>query len=304
MAFTYIGNNSGTATAATEIDIGTPAGVVNRDIIISVFAFEGVAAGSGPWIVPNQGQLVGTFIGPSTGWQQVCWQTPSATGVGIEVWCAIFSVGSAQNAKFATSMNAVAVTAAWSGNYNTPSGNITTTPPRLATTAQVVGNQPAAPSVVTNVGELVVACGGDLMQAGGFGAPSGFTNRVDVFRSNVGTVEATMADMTAANAAATGPITFPNPTASSVTAGSTATIVVSPQPTTTTSGGIIDAPLPEQLDIGPGYTLRVSAISPTTGALVPGVNIGEVVLTAAPLSPVDIGDLAVGDWELVPGPGA
>lgn len=302
MAFTYRGSANATATAATEIDCSRPAGVTVGDIIVAVVAFEGVAAGSGPWIIPNNGQLSALYIGPSQGWQQACWQSPSATGVGIEVWTAIHGGGTVQNALFAASQNAVTVTVAYGGEYN-PTGNITGGAVRLEPTAQVTGNQPPAPSVLANGGELVVAVGGDQMGGGGFGAPSGLTNRVDVARSGAGTVEATIADYTTSTAGNTGPITFPNAAASSSTKGSTATLVIRPAPTTPTSVGIIDAPLPESLDIGTGYTLRVSAIDPGSGAVVSGVNIQTVVLTAGTFIG-DTSELATGDWQLVPGPGA
>ena len=70
------------------------------------------------------------------------------------------------------------------------------------------------------------------------------------------------------------------------------------------------APLPENLDLEANYTLRVVAVDPTTGATVPGVNIGATVITATPVAAGGItdggppGELAGGDWFLVPGPGA
>lgn len=302
MAFTYRGSASAAAAAATEVDCNRAANAVAGDLLLLVVAFEGVAAGSGPWIVPNVGQLSSLYIGPGQGWEQVCWQTPGATGVGIEVWAAIFGSGAFNYAAFAAAQNAVAVTVAYGGEYN-PTGTIGGGPPRVATTAQVTGNQPAAPSVVANSGELIVAVGGDLMTGAGFGTPSGFTNRVDVARGAAGTVEATIADRTATVAGATGPITFPNAAAASSTRGTTATLLIQPVPADPRSSSVIDAPLPEDLRIGEGYTIRVTAVDPTTGALVSGVSIGTTVLTADAADTAGGGEPGdTGEWLLVPGP--
>lgn len=65
----------------------------------------------------------------------------------------------------------------------------------------------------------------------------------------------------------------------------------------------IDIDMPQDLDIGPTYTLRVTALNPSTGALVSGVTIGTVVITASLVQGTTDG-LEVGQWFLVPGPGA
>lgn len=304
MAFTFRGSASATATAATEIDCNRPAGIVTGDIIVALYAFENVAAGSGPWIIPNTGQFSDLYIGPSQGWLQVCWQTPSAAGVGIEVWCAMQGTGTVQDAKFVVAQSAVTVTVGYGGEYN-PSNFISGAPPRIAVTAQVTGNQPAAPSVLANGGELIVACGGDLMGGGGFGGPSGFTNRVDVTRAGAGTVEATIADAVASAAASTGPITFPNAAAAGTTRGATATLAIVPAPVTAGTGAVLDAPMPEDMDLPDGYILTWAAIDPTTGADVPGAIVSGVSIfgTALGTGTGDGGEL-VGPFMLVPGPGA
>lgn len=303
MAFAYVSSNSGTVTGATSLTYNRPAGLSGGELLVSVWAFEGVAAGSGPWIIPNIGQYAANVIGPAEGWLQACWQTPSATGVGIEVWVAFNGAGSVnQSANFTASMNAVSVMSAWTGQYN-PSGTITGSPPRVATTAQVTGNQPAAPAVTANSGELIVACGGDLMTVSGFGTPSGFTNRVDVNRGSAGQVEATIADAQASSAGNTGPITFPNNAAATTTAGTTATLLIVPTPTTAGTGGVIDAGLPEHLDLGAGYTIRITALDPTTGNTITGVNINQSVVTAEQISGTPE-ELQQGQWFLVPGPGS
>jgi hypothetical protein len=304
MAFAFIGNANANATGATSLTCNRPAGVAVGNLIVAVYAFEGVAPGSGPWIVPNIGQLSTHFIGPSQGWDQACWQTPSAAGVGIEVWVAIHGSGTDQSAQFAVAQNAVTVTGAWSGEYN-PSGIITSGIIRLAPTGQVTGNQPAAPSVLANGGELIVACGGDLMGGGGFGTPSGFTNRVDATRAGAGTVEATLADATVPSAGATGPITFPNAAAAGTTRGATATLAVVPAPVAAGTGAVLDAPMPEDMDLPDGYVMTWAAIDPNTGGDIAGVVVSNVSLFGTDLGTGGGGDGGlVGPFMLVPGPGA
>lgn len=65
----------------------------------------------------------------------------------------------------------------------------------------------------------------------------------------------------------------------------------------------IDIDMPQDLDVGPTYTVRVTAIDPNSGALVSGVNVGTVVITAA-LVQGTAGGLETGQWFLLPGPGA
>lgn len=62
-----------------------------------------------------------------------------------------------------------------------------------------------------------------------------------------------------------------------------------------------DASMPQNLDLGQGYSLRVTALDATTGNLVAGVKVGQVVITA---TNVQGGDIQSGPFLLVPGPGA
>lgn len=65
------------------------------------------------------------------------------------------------------------------------------------------------------------------------------------------------------------------------------------------------APMPESLDVQAGYTIRVTALDPTTGALVSGVKVTTVVLTADQVQNFSGGGGGpAGEWLLVPGPGA
>ena len=65
----------------------------------------------------------------------------------------------------------------------------------------------------------------------------------------------------------------------------------------------LDIGMPDQIDVGPTYTLRVTAVDPTTGALVSGVTVNTVVLTVALIAGTT-GGLETGQWFLVPGPNA
>jgi hypothetical protein len=65
-----------------------------------------------------------------------------------------------------------------------------------------------------------------------------------------------------------------------------------------------DAPMPPALDLGDGYTLRLTAIDPTSGNTVSGITVANMVLFSDLLGDTAPGDLAFGPFALVPGPGA
>lgn len=65
----------------------------------------------------------------------------------------------------------------------------------------------------------------------------------------------------------------------------------------------INSSMPESPDIGPNFTLRVTALSPTTGALVPNVKVDTVVIDVTQVLGTTDG-LQAGQWFLVPGPNA
>jgi hypothetical protein len=66
-----------------------------------------------------------------------------------------------------------------------------------------------------------------------------------------------------------------------------------------------DAPLPPSLDLGPGWTLRVTALSTADGSVVSGVNVSNFGVTVGDAGgTIDTGALAVGPYMLVPGPNA
>jgi len=65
------------------------------------------------------------------------------------------------------------------------------------------------------------------------------------------------------------------------------------------------AALPPDLDIGPGYTLRVTALAVTDGSVVSAVKVNNFsVLVSDVGGTVDTSQLQVGPYMLVPGPGA
>ena len=66
-----------------------------------------------------------------------------------------------------------------------------------------------------------------------------------------------------------------------------------------------EAPLPPNLDLGPGFTLRVTALSTTDGSVVSGVKVNNFGVTIPDVgTAAGGGNLEVGPYMLVPGPGA
>lgn len=67
-----------------------------------------------------------------------------------------------------------------------------------------------------------------------------------------------------------------------------------------------DVPMPGALDLQEGYTIRVTAVDPSTGAVVAGVTVGQVVLTVDDGTTTGVGPPPgeLGSWQLVPGPSA
>lgn len=66
----------------------------------------------------------------------------------------------------------------------------------------------------------------------------------------------------------------------------------------------LKASMPRDLDLEGTYTIRFTAIDPNTGAVIPNVQVKNMVLTVAPGANTSPTDLAVGPFLLVPGPGA
>ena len=64
------------------------------------------------------------------------------------------------------------------------------------------------------------------------------------------------------------------------------------------------APLPQEVVIGPNWQVVFDAIDPTTGASVAGVTVSGVNLTATNAKTGKPETLTVGPYMLVPGPNA
>lgn len=61
------------------------------------------------------------------------------------------------------------------------------------------------------------------------------------------------------------------------------------------------APLPPDLDLPSGYKVQLSAVDPTTGATVTGVNISQFSLLVTDVTGGGGSGLTVGPFMLVPG---
>ena len=66
----------------------------------------------------------------------------------------------------------------------------------------------------------------------------------------------------------------------------------------------LDAPMPANLDLGPGFTLRVTALSTTDGSVVSGVTVADFGVLLEDDGSGSVAALEVGPYMLVPGPGA
>lgn len=65
----------------------------------------------------------------------------------------------------------------------------------------------------------------------------------------------------------------------------------------------LTVPLPPGIDLWGGCKVRITALDPLTGNTVSGVNVSNVTLQVVQVAGA-LDDLAVGQWRLVPGPGA
>jgi hypothetical protein len=65
----------------------------------------------------------------------------------------------------------------------------------------------------------------------------------------------------------------------------------------------LDISMPPDVDLTQGFTLRVTAVD-ASGALVAGVKVGTVVITANVLGTGSLESGTFGPFMLVPGPGA
>lgn len=247
MSLTFV--SVATPTPFTSVNTISAASAIGPlgDLIMYVIAVENVAAGSGPWVAPNTTTPGTAVIGPATGWEQVLYQAPSATGVGLEVWAAIEGVTSPQGNRIinlVSTLSGSVVCGKWSGPY-APTGLITDGAIRSSAKQQWTGNSPQSPAVTPQSGDLVVPVGAMTMTTPGFGTPTGsgsesaYTSRTDAARSGFGTAEAVIGDAQALVAGTTGAITWPGSASPSSAKGAMGTIVVRPAPLVPTSAGLV-----------------------------------------------------------------
>lgn len=231
MAISFVGVSTPVSvSAATSIDIVRPSGYAGGDFIVVALAFEGVAAGSGPYVDPSLAGIDPFIVGPASGWQLALSQAPSATGSALEVWVAITEGGAPTGHSiwnFYTAMTGVGVSAAY---RNVLGDEITDGALRASTKDQWTGANPECPSVFAYARELVIACGAEVLQSPGFGdpTPSGWTTRTEAARSSsYSNVSAVIADKLITTDGNTGPIPF-SATVSGSPKGSTGTLAVRP----------------------------------------------------------------------------
>lgn len=231
MGISFVGISShpgGSGASSLSVDLSLAS---DFDLMILAFAFEGVAAGSGPWITPDIAPGTGAKIGPGDGWKQFVQQAPSATGVGLEVWAAILTSGSSVTAGFDASHNVQAVAAIYSGEYyGARSPYILDGAIRAAVSQPVAGDNPECPSIHAFVDEVVIAIGADTLASPGFGTPTppGWASRGDYNRSGYGTAEVTFAERPTTSEGDTGPIPFSASASPSGAKGATATLAIRP----------------------------------------------------------------------------
>jgi hypothetical protein len=223
-------DTAGTPANGLSDTASIPRGGTVHDLMIVVFGFDGVGAGSGPWIIPNTGSFAANYIGPSTSWKRCCYQDPSASGTGIEVWAAISAtVVGTSSAQLTGTLGWNTISAFYAGIY-APSNSINDGAVRAATTAQVSGDNPAAPSVYAFVDELVVACMGEVL-TGAPTAPPGYTLRTS--HARIG--EIAIADKLATAEGDTGLLPFSGTASPSGAKGATATLAIRPDSPAATS---------------------------------------------------------------------
>lgn len=233
MSIFFQGSTNADSGVATTTGILTwPASPVNQ-LALAILGVEGVASGSGPWIDPNAGH---PYDSNATGWYRVLWRAPSATGNGLEVWASVHGAGTTQFAFLSGvgTLSYVIRGLLYGGTFvaaghTDPSSNGMISG---STSAQVTGNNPAAPSVFAFQNELVVAVAADQLQAPGYGTPTppGWSApRFDSSRGgSFGNVEITGADTTVGVTGNTGTIPWAATAATGTTKGATATLALRP----------------------------------------------------------------------------
>lgn len=251
MVIAFVGAGAPASSASTSsLSIPRYVGTQLNNLLLLVIGVENVGSASAPWTIPNTGQFSTDVIGPFTGWERVLAQEPSATGNGLEVWAAINESGfTPVTANFNASYPVVAQMFEYSGEYRVGS-DITQGTIRASTTAQVTGDNPAAPSVFAFTNEMLFVAGSDQLNSPGYGTPTpaGWTKRGDAARGGTfGNVEITGADATVLADGNSGLIPWSAVSASGGI-GATATLAVrpvaSPPVATAPAVGVVIFPRP------------------------------------------------------------
>lgn len=60
--------------------------------------------------------------------------------------------------------------------------------------------------------------------------------------------------------------------------------------------------MPRDLDLDGNYTIRLTAVDPNTGAVVPGITVADLVMAIVNVGGGSVVDLSFGPYMLVPGP--
>jgi hypothetical protein len=276
---------TGTATSGTITWPGSP----SNQMLIAVFAFDAVTVG--PFVKDS---------GTSGGWSRAFSQAPSASGTGIEVWASTpWSSDATTTFNFFASETFVAQGIVYTGQFQGDAVR--------ATSSQAwTGANPQTPAIFSFAGEMLVAVAGDTLAAGGFGTPTpgGSTSRFDSTLAGAGTAELTAADRLTAVDGVIGPFTW-TATGSPVGAhGAAGVLAIKPPPTVVTNPAVMEASMPQLLDLPDGYRLVWDAIdingSPVAGVVVNSVSVFGTLLGTGTGS----GDTTLGPFMLVPGPGA
>lgn len=211
MAVSYINDRTYTSfTSAATVRVYVSAYATVGDLLVVVFAFEGVSSGSGPWAEVTPADAFG--------WRRETYQAPSNTGCGIEIWSANLISGTHTDFDLNGSLTGIVTEVAYEC-----SGVPTVV---QSATAQSVGDNPSCPSITTTYADtLVVACAALTLSGTGFGPAPGFTEIVDnAHNGTFGNAEVHVSEKEFATPGATGTIGLTAPASPADAAGATATL--------------------------------------------------------------------------------
>lgn len=155
-----------TTASATIEWVGDPNDPPPGDALIAVFGFQDVPADSGPWIVDTPG---------SGGWQRLLFQSPSATGSGLEVLHShAWSAGDDTEFAFDTTYSWIARGVQYTGQLAT--GALVRAHAEQAWT----GDDPQTPELYAFPGEQVIAVAATYLDAfPGYTTPAPWNEQFD-----------------------------------------------------------------------------------------------------------------------------